>query len=280
MSACRSIAPLLETFRDGELSPERVIEVEQHLTECARCVERVRFSDALRRSVRNQTRATAAVSQGFQSRVAAALEAARVREEGLAFETRGRSRTFAPRNWAPMALAAALTLAYATNQAKEEVSASGATKYHASADPRSLDSLVEALVDHHVKGQPDSIDYNELLPKAEREVGVPLSFPNLTQHFRQYGGRWEGVSVVRVTNQRAASFRYKLGGHRVTLYVYDSSRFPVERVLEQRLVGAEPVYVGVRRGYSIGATEHRGVGYALASDLSDNETAELIAGLN
>jgi hypothetical protein len=84
-----------------------------------------------------------------------------------------------------------------------------------------------------------------------------------------------------VRNQRAASFQYRLGGHRMTLYVYDSSRFPMAKRLQQRLVGAEPVYVGVRRGYSIGATtEHRGVGYALASDLSDAETAELVAGLN
>jgi anti-sigma factor RsiW len=111
---------------------------------------------------------------------------------------------------------------------------------------------------------------------AEREVGVRLHIPS----FERYGGRWEGGSVVPVRNQRAASFQYRLGGHRMTLYVYDSSRFPMAKRLQQRLVGAEPVYVGVRRGYSIGATEHRGVGYALASDLSDAETAELVAGLN
>ena len=66
----------------------------------------------------------------------------------------------------------------------------------------------------------------------------------------------------------------------MTLYVYDSKRFPVVNRLQQRMVGKEPVYVGVRRGYSIGATEHRGVGYALASDLTEPETAELVAGLN
>jgi len=280
MSACRAISPLLDAFRDGELSPERVCEVEQHLTECSGCVERVRFSEALRLSIRTQTRANGSVSPAFQARVSAALEAARKREEQASMASSGRSRGFSSRNWGTMALAGALTLAYATNHAREELPGGQSQAKTASVDSHSFDSLVEALVEHHVKGQPDVIDYKELLPKAEREVGVPLSFPILTQHFRQYGGRWEGVSVVRVTNQQAASFRYKLGGHRMTLYVYDSSRFPVERGLEQRLVGAEPVYVGVRRGYSIGATEHRGVGYALASDLSDTETAELVAGLN
>jgi hypothetical protein len=40
------------------------------------------------------------------------------------------------------------------------------------------------------------------------------------------------------------------------------------------------VYVGARRGYSNGATDHRVVGYALATDLNDSETAELVAALH
>jgi len=39
----------------------------------------------------------------------------------------------------------------------------------------------------------------------------------------------------------------------------------------------ESVYVGNRRGVSIAATEHRGVGYAVATDLNDDESAELVA---
>jgi hypothetical protein len=37
-----------------------------------------------------------------------------------------------------------------------------------------------------------------------------------------------------------------------------------------------PVYVGRLRGYSIAAAEERGVGYALASDLNDDESAQLM----
>jgi anti-sigma factor RsiW len=279
MSACRSIAPLLETFRDGELGPERVIEVEQHLTECSRCVERVRFSEAIRSSLRHQSRSSAQVSSAFQTRVASALEAARKREWEQASEASGsnRGRLFGSRNFGTMAVAAAVTLAWVANRTQTETPSAGrnAASY-ASVDPRGIDSLLEELVEHHVTGRPEFTEL-ALLPEAEREVGVPLHIPS----FKQYGGRWEGASVVPVNrNQRAASLRYTLGNHRMTLYVYDSSRFPVEKQLEQRQVGAESVYVGVRRGYSIGATEHRGVGYALASDLSDTETAELVAGLN
>jgi len=40
-----------------------------------------------------------------------------------------------------------------------------------------------------------------------------------------------------------------------------------------------PVYVGSRRGYSIAALEKRGVGYAVATDLDDRESAELVASI-
>jgi len=112
-----------------------------------------------------------------------------------------------------------------------------------------------------------------LLAQFEPEVGVPLNLPSL----KDYGARWEGGSVVPVSNQHAASLRYMVGGRHVTLYVYNSTRVPIESRLKARTVRNEPVYVGSRRGVSIAATEHRGVGYAIASDLNDDESAELIA---
>jgi anti-sigma factor RsiW len=273
---CRSAAPFLEAFRDGELAPERVLEVEQHLSECAHCVERVRFSEAMRQSLRSQTRTSAPVTDSFQARVAAALEAARQREWESTAEVTGRSRWFGSRNVTPLEFAAGLAVWFLNQAPSTKISVQPHVDTAGVNDTKSIDELIEELVDKHVESRPDSGP--ELLPEAERQVGVPVYIPS----FRQYGGRWEGVSVIPVSQHRgaAASLRYKLGGHRVTLYVYDSKRFPVVNRLQQRMVGKEPVYVGVRRGYSIGATEHRGVGYALASDLTEPETAELVAGLN
>jgi anti-sigma factor RsiW len=274
MTPCRSIAPLLETFRDGELSPERVLEVEQHLTECSHCVERVRFSEALRLSIRRHSRSSAPVSTAFQSRVAGALEAARQREwEQEELLVRSRPRLLDARKLGALAMAATVLI-----WANREQDRPGQVQYASSIDS-GVDSLLEELVDHHVQGRADFTELAHLpalLPEAELEIGVPLHVPS----FKQYGGRLEGASLVPVSNQRAASLRYSVGNHRMTLYVYNSSRFPLQKHLQQRLVGKEPVYVGVRRGYSIGATEHRGIGYALASDLSEPETAELVAGLN
>jgi anti-sigma factor RsiW len=100
--------------------------------------------------------------------------------------------------------------------------------------------------------------------------------PNL----KQYGVHWEGGRVVPVRNQRAASLRFHLSGHRMTLYVFNAERVPFKNKLEARVVKNEPVYVGWKRGYSIAATDRHGVGYAVASDLNDQENAEIVASLH
>jgi hypothetical protein len=91
---------------------------------------------------------------------------------------------------------------------------------------------------------------------------------------------WHGAAVVPVRNYRAAYLRYKVDGHSVTLYMYNSGRFPVHRKLEERMVHDQPVYVGERRGYSIAARERKGIGYAVATDLDATQSAELVASIH
>lgn len=275
--SCHTIVVLLEPFIDGELSPEKVLEVEQHLEGCTGCVERVRLGEALRGSVRRIVAPSSVPSDAFRARLASAIDAARQREwEARVLERQvEQSRMLSWRTILPVAAAAALTLVWAgtTHNGSDERTARKGSQY-AQLDHSNVDELIEGFVQHHVTSRPEAMSPT-LLPEYEREVGVPVRVPSL----KQYGANWEGVSVVPIRNQRAASLRYKIGSHRVTLYMYDSSRFPIEKRLQRRQVGDTAVYVGSRRGYSIGATDSRGVGYALASDLNDAETAELVAAL-
>jgi len=112
-----------------------------------------------------------------------------------------------------------------------------------------------------------------MVPKLEPEVGVPLHLPSL----KQYGAHWQGGSVIPVHNNRAAIFRYDVSNHPVTVYVYDTRQVRLRGVLEPTVVHDKPVHVGVRHGYSIAAREQRGVGYAVATDLDDGESAELVS---
>jgi anti-sigma factor RsiW len=272
-SGCRRVAPQLEAFGDGELGADQVLEIEQHLLDCSACTERVRVNHALRVSMRRAVRSATPVMPAFQERIQRALraEAAREREVDTAVEQLGQHHSLSWRTVVPVAAAAALTLVWAASTGNSRSTAQRQSYTSASLD--NADQLLEELVDHHMSAQRPQVTEPALLSQLEPEVGVPLRVPSL----KDYGARWEGGSVVPVSNQHAASLCYRVDGHRVTLYVYNSSRVPIEAKLEPRVVRNEPVYVGSRRGVSIAATEHRGVGYAIATDLNDDESAELVA---
>jgi anti-sigma factor RsiW len=274
--SCRRMSPLLEPFVDGELEPEKVLEVEQHVAECRVCAERVRLNDALRASTRRAVRAAAPVSPEFQERILAAFSAERERQASHNSEHDNRAKMLSWRGIVPLAAAAAITLVWAAKANDPDRKAYKAGQAYQARHPQSLEQVIEDLVDYHLNTSTPQVTEPALLRQFEPEVGVPVRLPSLVD----YGARWEGGSVIPVNNLRAASLRYHLGAHRVTVYVYNSSRVPIESSLEQRTVRNEPVYVGTRRGLSIAAIQRRGVGYALTTDLSDRESAELVASLH
>jgi anti-sigma factor RsiW len=277
MSGCRHFVPLLEPFRDGELSPAQVVELEQHLAECERCTERVRLGDAMRTSLKQVVRAEAPVSAAFEERIRVALQAERAREERLeAPEREHQLRMLSWRSIGPIAAAAAVVMVWAASANKRPSELTSKSDVYQSMTPANVESMLDALVQNHERAAAPQFTEPALLPQLEPEVGVPVQLPN----FKSFGARWEGAGVVPVTNQRAASLRYRIAGHKLTVYIYDASRFPVRATLKERRVRDEPVYVGSRHGVSIAATERRNsVGYAVATDLNSDESAELVASI-
>ncbi len=276
MSTCRHFVPLLEPFRDGELGPADVVDVEAHLVECERCAERLRLGQALRVSLKQHVRADAAVSDAFEQRIRLALSAEREREERREAPTELHGRMLSWRGIMPIAAAAAVVMVWAASANNRTTDAGTVAKGDVASTPASVEKLIEDLVANHQRSAGPQFTEPGLLSQLEPEVGVPVRAPN----FKPYGASWEGVSVVPVNNQRAASLRYRIAGHKLTVYVYDASRVPVRSTLQQRLVRNEPVYVGSRHGVSIAATERsNGVGYAIATDLNKDESAELIASI-
>jgi anti-sigma factor RsiW len=281
MTPCRRVLPLLEAFADGELAPDKVLEVEQHLAECAVCAERVRFSNALHLSTRRVVQEAALPSPAFVERLQAALDAEYDRQEArtAALERESKGKILPWRVIVPVAAAASFTLVWAA-QTSNRVTVSDAGYESASmrksdvmVSPDSVEQLVDELVSYHAKAPAPEVTQPTMVPGLEPRVGFPVRLPSL------HGAQWEGASIVPMQNQRAASLRYNLGNHRVTVYVYNSDRFRLRAMLEPRVVRNQPVYVGTRRGYSIAAREQRGVGYAVATDLGDRESAELVASI-
>lgn len=277
-NAC--VPSLVDAFLDGELDPAAVLRVEQHIEGCATCSERVKLNRAIKLSTQRAVRDRARPSAGFEQRLAAALAAEREREAAVDAADQvsdGRARALPWRTVAPLAAAAALAFVWAASlehQPEDTATPRRAITARAQSMTASIDELLDELVDYHAKPASPQVTEPSLAKQFEPEVGVPVKAP---ARLLDYGARFEGGAVVNVKQARAAQFRYKYANHRVTVYVYDAQRVPLRARLEPRVVRDTPVFVGKRRGYSIAAVERRDVGYAVATDMNEPESAELVA---
>lgn len=276
---CRQVTALLDAFLDGELPADQTLSVEEHLSSCNTCGELLRLDSALRTSMKSAVRAASVPSVGFEERLNGALRAERERM----LEARPSARPAANKRVAGaawwLAMAAAVS-GFAWILARPEPARSPVASAPRPATPEPTgvaaaetpEQALDELVRYHATPPEPQITEPSLVQRLEPEVGVPVHVPAL----KQYGASWEGGGVVPMKNQRAALFRYRVSNHPVTVYVYDARRMPLRSVLEPRVVHNQPVHVGERHGYSIAALEQRGVGYAVATDLNDDESAELV----
>lgn len=301
MTRCLAAASYLDTFVDGELPPEKLAEIETHLASCSACSARVSFERALRASTRTAVRTADAPSVTFRDRIAKMIEEERQRGLGggavgsavdsfsVPFATDGSSGIMRWRTILTLAAAVALVLwggwsstvsdSALMAQSPESAQSPAYTRTSQAAlvtSTATLDQLIEEFVDYHIRPRTPQVTEPSQVPSLEPEVGLPVRLlPSLQE---EYGAHWQGGSVVWVQRDpSAASLQYNLDGHRITVYVYNSARYPLRARLEPRVVRNVPVFVGNRRGYSIAAMERSGVGYALATDLGDAESAELVA---
>jgi anti-sigma factor RsiW len=289
---CRHTRPMLDTFADGELPPSEIIGVETHLEECARCRDQLHFVQAIKGSVQRVVTAESQVSPAFLSRLQATLLQAEQGEALLApvpqtraqrlralFELKGGRGSLL----STLAAAAGVLLFLGVQQqfASQGTAPSGSGVASATLASAALgmEDTLDRLIDHHSSQPQPQVTEASLLPTFEPNVGVRIRLPSLAQ----YGAHWEGASLVPVVNHQAASLRYSMPGHRVTVYVFDPRKLAVRRPLERLerpAVDPEPVYVGQWRGYSVAAKERRGVGYAMAGDLDDQEILRLISSIH
>jgi anti-sigma factor RsiW len=270
---CRRIEPLLETFADAELSPAQAVEVEAHILECERCAEQLRLMEAIKASTRRAVEADVSFSSDFLARV----------EQAMVEEERRQYAQVVRRPWAAalrgvfpaFGMAAGVLLYLALRDAESPREGRTAPPLVAAAQV-TMEGALDRLIDYHSSPPESQVTEANLLPTFEPNVGVRIRAPELGA----YGAHWEGASLVPVVNHQAAFLRYRMPGHRVTVYVFDPRKVPVHNHLERRVVGDDPIYIGQWRGYSVAARENRGVGYAMAADLDDQAITQLIRSIH
>lgn len=284
---CRGMGPLLVAYLDSELCPAQVVEVDRHLQVCSACAEQVAFDRAVRAGVRKTVRATP-LPDGLRERMVARMleEARRSRPVG---DDRmiERGKMLPWHVVLPLASAAAIPLALGIAGAMSERAprVSMATMAMTAAEePRpvsqsasviDLDRMLEQFVEWHERPLPPEVTSETELVKFEPYVGVPMKAPALAS----FGGKLVGGRMLTTgsSHQTAAMLYYTLpSGHRVSIYVFDPSRVPARPTrLRPRTMGRDEVWVGKVRGYTVAAPIRPDVGYAIASDLDEEQTTRL-----
>lgn len=268
--SCQEIRPYLEAFVDQELSPERTLDVEQHVAACASCRAEVDMSRTLSAVTRSAV-AEVSCCPNFQARLGRSLAEERRRQEGTPILA---SKPLPWRTISPIAAAAAIALMFGAAQRRER-----------SVETEPLlasteNQLMDVLLQHHSAPPAPSLTALDLVKRMEPRLGFPVNPPNLDR----YGARFVGANLVNVDETPAASLHYDLNnGRRLTFYVYDPEKLPLRaavRTLHPRVVQNQAVFVGHRRGYSIATCERHGVGYAVTTELGDTESAELVAAVD
>lgn len=266
---CAEFRPYLEAFVDQELSPERSIDVERHLLRCQECAAEATLTRSLRRATRTSVVGVAMCPE-FRARLCCLLSDERVRQE---------SNSSGPLPWRvilPLAVAATMALFFGTGSERSAASTSMADLSMQNLSMQN--NVVDFLVQHHASGRQSEMNERTDVSSLEPQLGFPVRAPDL----ESYGVRFVGANMVPLDRARVAMLHYSLGGRRITLYMYDPMKVPLrgQVALQPRAVRDRAVFVGNRSGYAIAACEQHGVGYAVTSELSGDETAELVAAID
>jgi anti-sigma factor RsiW len=274
--SCRNLTHSLNAYIDGELSASQILSLDEHIESCQQCAGLVAFARTSRRSVQVAVQEIKAPPE-LRVRVAQSIQQ---ESHGLLTEDRLLSWRIA----GPLAAAACIALVWAavSYRSPERVATNRTPeppRSTASASMVPIDALLDTFIDQHIDPPPPEATDPSQLAAFDRFVGVPVRKISL----RNYKGEFIGTRMVPIQRQHTAMYQYRLNnGSRVSVYVYNprNVRIAATPKLRRTNVAHKSVYVGYIRGYSVALTNKHDVGYAVASDLDEDESSRLVLAVN
>jgi anti-sigma factor RsiW len=292
---------LLEAYLDGELDAGDLVEVETHLSGtggadgvtrggCDVCRERLALQRATRQSLKRVVRtASMEMASGGRDALRARALTAILAEQDRQASTNARqlavaSGRFHWRTLVPIASAAALALfwgaasrgpLYSMRQAEPRwPDAPGTGGMRAGMG----DDLLADLLHEHSNPMPPQWTDPSDVRALDQYIGVPVR----PAWFERNGASLVGARVLPLHQERAAMLQYVIGHgasqRRLSVFVYDPRKIQISGPgLSPRAIGTSEVRVGQESGYSVAVMQKGGVGYAVASDLGTDQSAEVAA---
>lgn len=259
---CAEVQRFCDAFVDGEFGDVERAELETHLTACVPCEELVREQLAWKRAVKDaapreqapdvlRARMRVALDAEPSPGVLAALDALPLAQSEAVPERRSLfTRSL------PYAAAASVALMLVVSRGRH----AGVTEDVIAKHSRNLPMEVQGRSDEVRRWYADKVDF----PVR------PPTFGNVRQVALR-GGR-----LANVRERQAAYLLYDMNGNKVSVFIFDPGELPLE-ARRHTVVGNREVYLDGERGYNVALYRDNGVGYAIASELDQDQMLKLVS---
>ncbi len=269
--ACAGVR-LVDTYLDEEFGEIERAEFEEHLAACASCATKVREQAAWKQAVR-QVAPRERLPRDLRGRLddALAAETAAVSHLDRALSAAGAAveakqplaslAVRAARHW-PYAAAAGIAFAMLFTRGRHAPLTADVIAKH----QRNLPVEITGRSDEVRRWYADKVDF-PVRPPAFTNVGLGGSHGQVA--FR--GGR-----LANVRDRQAAYLLYEVDGNKISVFIFDPGELSIEARRHMQ-VGDREVYFDDERGYNVATYRDHGVGYAIASDMDQDQMLKLVS---
>ncbi len=253
---CDGIQRFIDTYLDGEFAERDRAEFETHLQLCAKCQSKVK-QQAMWKLAIKAAAPRELVPASLRNKVMRSIA-----KESAAVQTR---------RWVmrimPAAAAAGLVVIMGVAPLMNRLSWSRAV----SAD----------VIAKHQRNLPLEISGGSEQVKQwyAGKVDFPVKPPSFDQVASKQmsgGAKLRGGRLTNVRDRQAAYLQYDMNGERVGVFMFDPSQLPLG-AKSKRVVGNRDVYFDQENGSNVALFEDRGVGYAITSDLDQDQMVSLVS---
>ena len=258
---CEGVWRFCDAFVDGEFGDVERAEFEVHLEGCADCQAIVRAQATWKQAVRAAAPREKAPDL-FRARLDAQLAKEAVQKEAVQAqldadlgEAAEQHRSFVARAW-PYAACASVALAMLVTRGPH----AGVTADLIAKHQRNLPIEISGDNDNVRRWYADKVDF---------PVHPPI-------FVGAHPGALRGGRLANVRDHQAAYLFYEVDGNKVSVFIFDAGELPMEARRHQ-VIGNREVYFDAERGYNVALYRDHGVGYAIASDLDQDQMMKLVS---
>ncbi len=243
---CAGISRFVDTYLDGEFAETDRAEFEGHLAECEMCRAKVRAQAEWKSAIRAAAPREQAPA-ALRNRVARSI--ARESKPMLSW------RAWAVRAM-PAAAAVGLVATFMISKVQWSPVAADLVAKHAKTMPLEISGGPDQVRQWYA----DKVDFPVRPPPICKQTQCSL----------------RGARLSSVGDKPAAYLVYDVNGDKVSVFIFDASDLPIE-TRRKTVIGNRDVYFDQEHGYNVALFRDRGVGYAIASDLDQDQMVKLVS---